>query len=103
VLLRMGKQQDAIHCFQGALKLFPNAATTRSSLNLASSCTTSKVRTLQLLPEEWEQLHGLPLRKFIKGRANLADPERKLRSRPCKTSTRARWYCWKNTFKHFLA
>lgn len=78
-LLRMGRQQDAITSFQFALKLNPNDAPTRSNVILASSYTTSDATALQMLTEEWEQVHCLPLSKCIKNHSNKADPNKTLR------------------------
>lgn len=78
-LLRMGRQQDAITSFQDALKLNPNDAPTRSNLILASSYTTADAKALQLLSDEWEQVHCHPLRRSIKSHANPANPEKRLR------------------------
>lgn len=78
-VLRMGRQHDAAHCFQEALRLNPHDAPTRSNLILATSYSTSDAEALKLLADEWDQVHGLPLRKYIKGHANAANPEKRIR------------------------
>ncbi|MFH2210225.1 MAG: tetratricopeptide repeat protein [Pseudomonadota bacterium] len=79
VLLKQGRLDEAVASFRAALRLDPVDVLNHSNLILAASYASPDPAAMYAECEQWDRIHGAPLRSGIESYANVADPERRLR------------------------
>lgn len=79
VLLKQGRLEEAVACFREALRLDPVDVLNHSNLILAASYASPDPAAMYAECEEWDRVHGVPLRAALAPHANSRDPERRLR------------------------